>query len=59
MTISPCKQNAPVFVSAPHFYMGAQKFVDAVEGLHPNKQQHETFLDIEPVLCYVTISFLT
>lgn len=40
--------NAPIIVSQPHFYQGDQKYIDAIEGLHPS-EQHETFIDIEPV----------
>nr|CAB3265887.1 lysosome membrane protein 2-like [Phallusia mammillata] len=49
MSISPCKQGAPVLVSAPHFYMAAKSIIDGVEGLNPNEAEHETYLDIEPM----------
>lgn len=41
--------GAPIFLSAPHFYQADQKFVEDVEGMHPKKEYHETFLDINPV----------
>ncbi|MGH0178928.1 UNVERIFIED_CONTAM: hypothetical protein FKN15_008713 [Acipenser sinensis] len=40
--------GAPVVVSFPHFYQADQKYVDAIEGLSPNKDDHETYLDINP-----------
>lgn len=41
--------GAPIFLSAPHFYQADQKFVEDIEGMHPKKEYHETFLDINPV----------
>lgn len=36
-------------LSAPHFYYCPPSVLDAVEGLHPVKEWHETHFDIEPV----------
>lgn len=36
-------------LSFPHFYQADQSFVSAIEGMHPNKDHHETFVDINPV----------
>lgn len=41
--------GAPVVMSAPHFYQGDPKYRDAVVGLNPVKEKHETYLDVEPV----------
>ena len=41
--------GAPIFLSAPHFYQADQKFVSDIEGMHPTKEYHETFVDINPV----------
>ncbi|XP_013421043.1 lysosome membrane protein 2-like [Lingula anatina] len=38
----------PAIVSLPHFYQGDQSLVDAFDGLHPTKDVHQTFLDVEP-----------
>ena len=38
----------PLFVSAPHFYLGDASLLKAVDGLSPNKEEHGTFLNIEP-----------
>ncbi|XP_068268405.1 scavenger receptor class B member 1 isoform X1 [Nyctibius grandis] len=47
--ISTCRLNAPMFLSHPHFYNADPALVDAVEGLHPNKDQHALFLDVHPM----------
>lgn len=36
-------------MSSPHFYQAEQRFVEAVFGMKPNKQQHQTAIDINPV----------
>lgn len=41
--------GAPIFLSAPHFYQAEQKFIEDIEGMHPTKEYHETFVDINPV----------
>jgi hypothetical protein len=38
----------PVFVSFPHFLHGDTRLVAATQGLNPNEDEHETFLDMEP-----------
>lgn len=36
-------------MSLPHFYQTEEKFVEAVIGMKPNKEQHQTTIDINPV----------
>lgn len=38
-----------MFISHPHFYNADPTLVNAVEGLHPSKDQHALFLDVHPV----------
>lgn len=38
-----------MFISHPHFYNADPVLLDAVEGLHPNKDEHALFLDVHPV----------
>lgn len=36
-------------MSSPHFYQGDEKFVQDIFGMRPNKEQHQTMIDINPV----------
>ncbi|KAK6640144.1 hypothetical protein RUM44_011830 [Polyplax serrata] len=39
-------RKAPVFISFPHFYLADSTYVNAVEGLKPNKSKHEFYITI-------------
>lgn len=39
----------PIVLSYPHFYLADQSLIDAVEGLHPDQNIHETYFLINPV----------
>ena len=47
--IIPKISAAPVYLSFPHFYKADPKLLDAVEGLKPNPEIHETYFKIQPV----------
>ncbi|KAL3233962.1 hypothetical protein MRX96_022723 [Rhipicephalus microplus] len=47
--VAACRKGAPIVLSSPHFYHGDEEFVNAVRGLKPVKEMHETFLDIHPL----------
>ncbi|XP_039606711.1 lysosome membrane protein 2a [Polypterus senegalus] len=49
LKVSVCRNDAPVVVSFPHFFQADQKYIDAIEGMHPNKEDHETYLDVNPL----------
>uniref|UniRef100_A0A4W2IAF9 Scavenger receptor class B member 2 n=1 Tax=Bos indicus x Bos taurus TaxID=30522 RepID=A0A4W2IAF9_BOBOX len=49
LNVSVCKNGAPIIMSFPHFYQADEKFVSAIGGMHPNKEYHETFVDINPL----------
>ncbi|XP_076613710.1 lysosome membrane protein 2c [Chaetodon auriga] len=49
LNVSPCKQGAPIIMSSPHFYQADQKFVQDVFGMKPNKERHQTTIDINPL----------
>ncbi|XP_034751594.1 lysosome membrane protein 2 isoform X2 [Etheostoma cragini] len=48
LKVSPCRKGAPVVASFPHFYLGDAKYVSAIEGMSPQRQHHQTFLDLNP-----------
>ncbi|XP_076070187.1 lysosome membrane protein 2-like [Mytilus galloprovincialis] len=47
--ISLFKQNAPIYMSQPHFYAGDPDIINSVIGLHPTPIIHQTILDVEPM----------
>lgn len=48
MNISVCNFDQPMFISYPHFYLADPSYVNAVEGLFPNKEKHESYITLEP-----------
>ncbi|XP_072311485.1 lysosome membrane protein 2c isoform X2 [Eucyclogobius newberryi] len=49
LNVSPCKQGAPILMSSPHFYQGDDTFVQAVFGMEPKKEWHQTSIDLNPL----------
>ncbi|XP_054846550.1 lysosome membrane protein 2 isoform X2 [Eublepharis macularius] len=49
LNISTCMQGAPILLSPPHFYQSDEQYVKDIDGMHPKKEDHETFLDINPL----------
>jgi hypothetical protein len=43
-----CSGNPPVVISSPHFLFSSQAVINAIDGMHPVKSEHETVLDLEP-----------
>lgn len=41
--------GAPVVASFPHFYLAEEKYAEAIEGMSPQREHHQTFLDLNPV----------
>lgn len=48
MNVTACRFDSPVFMSYPHFYNADQFYLDQVEGLEPNQQDHEFYMVVEP-----------
>uniref|UniRef100_A0AAY4C3I3 Uncharacterized protein n=1 Tax=Denticeps clupeoides TaxID=299321 RepID=A0AAY4C3I3_9TELE len=48
LKVSVCREGAPIVVSFPHFYQADEKYINAIEGMSPNKEEHETYLDLNP-----------
>lgn len=50
LNVSLCQpMNPPVVMSPPHFYQSDKSLLETVNGLHPMKTAHESFLDVEPL----------
>lgn len=54
LNMAPCKisdslpKGAPIALSYPHFYQADPQYLNAVEGLKPDKERHEFYVDISP-----------
>jgi len=54
LNMAPCKitanlpNGAPIALSYPHFYQADPQYLEAVEGLKPEKEKHEFYVDISP-----------
>lgn len=44
-----CISGAPVVVSFAHFHLADKKYADAIDGVSPVHELHQTFLDLNPV----------
>lgn len=38
-----------MIISLPHFLHATPEIRETIEGLHPNEEEHSTYLDVEPV----------
>ncbi|XP_064163990.1 scavenger receptor class B member 1 isoform X1 [Anguilla rostrata] len=48
LNVSSCRNNAPVFISHPHFYNADPVLRTFVLGLAPTEHEHGLFIDIHP-----------
>ncbi|KAJ8298098.1 hypothetical protein KUTeg_024629, partial [Tegillarca granosa] len=48
LNCSICREGAPVILSQPHFLAANQSVIDSIIGLHPNKEEHQTVIHVEP-----------
>lgn len=55
---SRCNFDSPFVTSFPHFFGGDQGLLNYVDGLNPQKELHESFLDIHPVRIFNSIFFI-
>ncbi|XP_025087249.1 lysosome membrane protein 2-like isoform X1 [Pomacea canaliculata] len=46
---SNCQNGAPVIFSLPHFLYGDETIQNRVDGMHPNQEEHQSVIDIEPM----------
>lgn len=60
LNVSVCRSGAPVIMSMPHFLGCDQDTIDTIVGLQPNREDHQSYIDIEPVstvMCNSTLVF--
>jgi len=56
LNMAPCKRTvdrpdgSPLALSYPHFYQADPSFLEAVEGLNPQKEIHQFYVDLLPEL---------
>lgn len=48
INIKRCAYNSSVYMSYPHFYLADPSYLEAVDGLQPEKEKHEFFMALEP-----------
>ncbi|XP_060916759.1 lysosome membrane protein 2-like isoform X1 [Labrus mixtus] len=48
LKVSPCRKGAPVVASFPHFHLADSKYVSAIGGMSPQREHHQTYLDLNP-----------
>uniref|UniRef100_A0A8C6T8Y3 Platelet glycoprotein 4 n=1 Tax=Neogobius melanostomus TaxID=47308 RepID=A0A8C6T8Y3_9GOBI len=56
LDISTCQMGKPIYISLPHFLFASPLLREQVQGLSPNEEHHETFLDVEPTTGF-TLNF--
>ncbi|XP_018419066.1 PREDICTED: platelet glycoprotein 4 [Nanorana parkeri] len=49
LDLRACQGGKPIFLSLPHFLHGSDFLVEQVTGLSPSKEEHETYVDVEPI----------
>lgn len=53
MDLYPCL-GSPIIASMPHFYNADPSLIEAIEsGMHPDKESHQIFIDMETVMNYL------
>lgn len=53
LDISDCYYGFPIALSYPHFLDTDQKVFDQVEGVQPNRSDHESYFMIQPVSWFI------
>ncbi|XP_018111243.2 platelet glycoprotein 4 [Xenopus laevis] len=49
LDLRTCQGGKPIFLSLPHFLYASDFLLDSVSGLKPSKEEHETYVDVEPI----------
>ncbi|XP_054157326.1 platelet glycoprotein 4-like [Oppia nitens] len=48
--VGQCLSGAPLALSYPHLMYASRRLTQTIDGLHPNRELHESYFDIEPTL---------
>ena len=46
---SSCNFGMPTLTSFPHFYQADETIIEQIDGLDPQKELHESYVDLHPV----------
>ncbi|KAG8577088.1 hypothetical protein GDO81_010064 [Engystomops pustulosus] len=49
LDLRACQGGKPIFLSMPHFLYASDFILDSLDGLSPNIEEHQTFVDVEPI----------
>jgi hypothetical protein len=49
LNVTSCRNEAPIFISNPHFFNADTYYVSQVSGLQPEADKHQFYLTLEPV----------
>ncbi len=41
--------GVPIISTAPHFFQADPSLAEAIDGLTPDQEKHDTFLDVDPI----------
>ena len=47
--VGDCYGGIPIIMTAPHFWNADKDLVTQMNGVKPDRELHDTFLDIEPI----------
>lgn len=53
--ISACKFGTPLIVSFPHFYSGDESLFQKIDGLTPQQDRHESYVDLHTVRRFICL----
>ncbi|CAO1370760.1 unnamed protein product [Diamesa serratosioi] len=54
--VAPCHYGISIYISQPHFYQADPRLLDAVVGLKPSRELHQTIFKIQPVIIHNTFN---
>lgn len=47
-SLAPCYYGIPIAISQPHYYNADEEILQQIDGLEPNREKHDTTLEINP-----------